>query len=276
MNDAIVQSVLFIVILIGLSVPLGIYIFKVMTGQRVFLTKLFVPVEKGIFKAMGIRSDEDMSPKKYALTVIGFSAVGFLIVFLIQLTQNVLPFNPQGMGAVSPDLAFNTAASFVTNTNWQAYSGETTLSYFTQSLGLTVQNFMSAAVGIAVLFVLIRGFILKKQSAIGNFWVDLIRITLYVLIPLSLILAVLLVSQGVVQTLSPYKDVALLQSGAMQTIPLGPAASQIAIKQLGTNGGGFFGMNSAYPLENPTAFSNLLQLLSILLIPAALCISFCR
>ncbi len=274
MNDAVLQSVIYIAILICVSIPLGIYIYRVMTGQKVFLTNVFAPVEKGIYKAMGIRKEEEMPPKKYAWMVIGFSAVGLGIVFLIQIIQSVLPFNPQGMGAVSPDLAFNTAASFITNTNWQAYSGETALSYFTQSIGLTVQNFVSAAVGIAVLFVLIRGFVLKQQTGIGNFWVDLTRVTLYALIPLSLILAVLLVSQGVVQTWSQYKDVTILQTGAAQTVPLGPAASQIAIKQLGTNGGGFFGANSAFPLENPTAFSNLIQLLSILLVPAALCISF--
>jgi K+-transporting ATPase ATPase A chain len=274
MNESIIQSVVYTALLVGLAFPLGIYIYKVMTGQKVFLTRVFAPVERGIYKAMGIKGEEEMSPKKYALMVIGFSVVGFLIVYLLQIFQNVLPMNPQGIGPVSPDLAFNTAASFVTNTNWQAYSGETTLSYFTQSVGLTVQNFVSAAVGIAVLFVLIRGFILKKQSAIGNFWVDLTRATLYVLIPLSLIVAVLLVSQGVVQTYSPYKDITTLQDGATQTLPLGPAASQIAIKQLGTNGGGFFGVNSAFPFENSTPFSNLLQVLSILLIPAALCISF--
>ena len=167
------------------------------------------------------------------------------------------------MGPVRWDLAFNTAASFVSNTNWQAYSGESTLSYLTQSVGLTVQNFVSAGVGIAVLFALIRGFVVQKQKTIGNFWKDLTRVTIYVLMPFSLVLALLFVSQGVVQTLSPYKGITSLESGTSQTIPLGTAASQIAIKQLGTNGGGFFGANSAFPLENPTAFSNLLQLLSI-------------
>lgn len=274
MNNIIIEYIVFFALLIGFAIPLGNYIYKVMTGRKVFLTRVFAPVERGVYKAMGVRGEEEMTPKKYAIAVIGFAAVSLLVVFLIQIIQNVLPLNPQGMGSVSPDLAFNTAASFVSNTNWQAYSSESTLSYFTQSAGLTVQNFISAAVGIAVLFVLIRGFILKRQTEIGNFWVDLTRITLYVLIPLSLILAVLLVSQGVVQTYSPYHDITALQNGATQTIPLGPAASQIAIKQLGTNGGGFFGMNSAYPLENSTPFSNLLQLLSILLIPTALCISF--
>jgi potassium-transporting ATPase potassium-binding subunit len=274
MNSIVFEDIVYLLLLVGLSIPLGLYIYKVMTGQRVFLTRVLTPVENGIYKLMGIHGDSEMTAKKYAFAVLAFSLVSFLFVFSLQLLQNVLPLNPEHMGAVSLDLAFNTAASFVSNTNWQAYSGESSLSYLTQSLGLTVQNFISAAVGIAVLFALIRGFIARQQITIGNFWKDLIRITLYALIPLSLILAVLLVSQGVVQTLTPYAQTSALQSGASQTIPLGPAASQIAIKQLGTNGGGFFGMNSAYPLENPTPFSNLLELLSILLIPAALCVSF--
>lgn len=274
MSYIIIQDIVFIALLIGISIPLGFYIYKVMTGQKVFLSFVLSPIERFIYKLMGIQSDDEMSPKGYAFSVIAFSVVGFIFVFAIQMIQNILPLNPEHMMATSWHLAFNTAASFVSNTNWQAYSGEATLSYFTQSLGLTTQNFLSAAAGIAVLFVLIRGFISKKQTAIGNFWKDLTRVTLYILIPLSLILAIVLVSQGVVQTLSPYKGVATLESGTAQTIPLGPAASQIAIKQLGTNGGGFFGANSAFPLENPTPLSNLLQLLSILLIPAALCVTF--
>lgn len=274
MTEIIGSDIFYILLLVGLSIPLGIYIYKVMTGQRVILSPLLSPVEKGLYKLMGVRGDGDMTPKCYAMSVLALSAVSFAVVFLLQLIQNILPFNPEHMKSVSIDLAFNTAASFVTNTNWQAYSGESTMSYLTQSLGLTVQNFISAGVGIAVMFALIRGFIQKKQVTVGNFWRDLTRVVLYVLIPLSLVLAIVLVSQGVVQTLSPYAQTTALESGAAQTIPLGPAASQIAIKQLGTNGGGFFGMNSAYPLENPTAFSNLLQLLSILLIPAALCVSF--
>ncbi|MEL4106646.1 potassium-transporting ATPase subunit KdpA [Oscillospiraceae bacterium WX1] len=274
MSNIFVSDLFYILLLIGLSIPLGLYIYKVMTNQRVFLTRILSPVEKGIYKLMGVRGEGDMTPKTYAFSVISISLLSFVAVFLIQLLQNVLPFNPEHIKNVSWDLALNTAASFVSNTNWQAYSGESTLSYFTQSLGLTVQNFLSAGVGIAVLFALIRGFIQKQQVTIGNFWKDLVRVTLYVLIPLSLVLAVILVSQGVVQTLSSYTHTTTLESGAVQTIPLGPAASQIAIKELGTNGGGFFGMNSAYPLENPTALSNLLQLLSILLIPAALCVSF--
>lgn len=274
MSGIVPADVFYIAVLIGLSIPLGRYLYRVMTGQRVFLSRVFSPVERLIYKAMGINGESAMSPKKYALSVLTFSAVGLVFVFAIQLFQNVLPLNPEHMGSVSWDMAFNTAASFVSNTNWQAYSGESTLSYLTQSLGLTVQNFVSAAAGIAVSFALIRGFVQKQQPGVGNFWADLTKATLYLLIPLSLILAVLLVSQGVVQTLSPYKTVVMLESGASQTIPLGPAASQIAIKQLGTNGGGFFGANSAFPLENPTALSNLLELLSILLIPAALCVSF--
>ena len=274
MNEIILQDLFFIVLLIGLSVPLGIYIYQVMTGQKNFMSRLLSPAEKWIYKLMGVDADNEMSAKKYAASVLVFSALCFFAVFLIQLIQGILPFNPEGVKGVSWDLAFNTAASFVTNTNWQAYSGESSLSYLTQMLGLTVQNFVSAAVGVAVLFALIRGFILKKQKTIGCFWHDLVRAVLYIFIPLSIILAVILVSQGVVQTFSSYKEVTTLEAGLKQIIAVGPAASQIAIKQLGTNGGGFFGLNSAFPLENPTMLSNLLQLLSILLIPASLCVSF--
>jgi K+-transporting ATPase, KdpA len=274
MSFILIQYFAYFVLLILLSVPLGNYIYKVMTGQKVFLSRVLLPAENSVYKVMGIRSEDEMGPKEYAVAMAAFSVIGLIIVFGIQMLQGILPFNPEHMKSVSPDLAFNTAASFVSNTNWQAYSGESTLSYFTQSVGLTVQNFISAAVGIAVLFALIRGFIFKNQTTIGNFWTDLTRSTLYILIPLSLVLAIVLVSQGVVQTLAPYHQITALENGAAQTISLGPAASQIAIKQLGTNGGGFFGANSAFPLENPTSFSNLLQLLSILLIPAALCVSF--
>ncbi len=274
MSYIIWQDVFFIVLLSGLSIPLGIYMYRVMAGQKVFLTHALAPVEKGIYKLMGVQGDEEMSAKKYALSALLFSAIGLVFLWLLQVLQGFLPFNPEGMKAASWHLAFNTAASFVSNTNWQAYSGESTLSYLTQFLGLTVQNFVSAATGIAVLFALIRGFILKQKKTLGSFWADLTRTTLYVLLPLSVVVALLLVSQGVVQTFDQYKDVAMLESGAVQIIPLGPAASQIAIKQLGTNGGGFFGMNSAFPLENPTPLSNLVQVLSILLIPAALCVTF--
>jgi len=274
MNMIIMQNIFFVVLLVGLSIPLGVYIFKVMTSQKVLLTNILTPVENFIYRIMGVRSNEEMGAKKYAVSVLLFSLMGFIFVWIIQMIQGLLPFNPANIDGTSWHLAYNTAASFVSNTNWQAYSGETGLSYFSQFIGLTVQNFVSAATGIAVLFALIRGFILKQKTTIGNFWVDLTKVTLYVLIPISFVLAITLVSQGVVQSFEPYKEVVMLESGAVQTIPIGPAASQIAIKQLGTNGGGFFGANSAFPLENTTAFSNLLQLLSLLLIPAALCIAF--
>lgn len=274
MKYMMMQDIFYIVVLIGLSIPLGNYIYKVMSGQKVFLSPLLVPVERKIYKLMGTDDKEEMNAKKYAYSVILFSVAGFVFLFLLLILQGFLPLNPQNMKGTSWHLAFNTAASFVSNTNWQAYSGETTLSYLTQFLGLTVQNFVSAATGIAVLFALIRGFTAKQKTTLGNFWADLTRIVIYVLIPLSMVIAFLLVSQGVIQTFSQYKEVASLESGATQVIPLGPVASQVAIKQLGTNGGGFFGMNSAYPLENPTILSNLIQVLSILLIPASLCVSF--
>lgn len=276
MSYIVGEDIFYCVALVALSIPLGIYMYKVMTGQKVFLTRIFAPVENGIYKIMGVKSDEEMGAKKYTLSVLWFSLFGLVFLFLLQLLQGVLPFNPAGMKGISWDLAFNTAASFLTNTNWQAYSGESTMSYLTQFLGLTVQNFLSAAVGIAVLYALIRGFILKRKNTLGSFWVDLTRTTLYVLIPLSFVVAIILVSQGVVQTFGPYKTVAALQGGAAQTLPLGPAASQIAIKQLGTNGGGFFGANSAHPFENPTSFANLIEVLSIFIIPAALCVTFGR
>ncbi len=274
MSMIMLQDVIYLVILVGASILLGLYIFKVMTGQNVFLSRVAAPVERRIYKMIGIKENEEMGAKKYALSVLSFSAIGILFVWLLGMLQGILPMNPEEMKGMNWHLAFNTAVSFVSNTNWQAYSGETTLSYLTQFLGLAVQNFVSAATGIAVVFALIRGFSLNQKNTIGSFWVDLTRIILYVLIPLSFVLALLLVSQGVVQSFGPYREVSLLNGTGTQTIPLGPAASQIAIKQLGTNGGGFFGTNSAFPLENPTALSNLLQLISILLIPASLCVSF--
>ncbi|MFT3950848.1 MAG: potassium-transporting ATPase subunit KdpA [Oscillospiraceae bacterium] len=284
MSNAVLQYGLYLIILIALAVPLGLYIGRVMNGEKVFLSKILVPAENLTYKALRINKDEQMGWKKYALSTLLFSLIGFVFLFLLCLLQGVLPLNPENRSGTSWHLAFNIAASFVTNTNWQSYSGETTLSNLTQMLGLTVQNFVSAAVGIAVLFVLIRGFTKVNEKGIGSFWVDMTRITLYILLPLSLIIALLLVSQGVVQSFSGNQTVELLQPVTLQdgtvitsqVIPSGPAASQIAIKQLGTNGGGFFGMNSAFPLENPTVFSNLLELLSILLIPVALCFTFGR
>ncbi|MEO2508379.1 potassium-transporting ATPase subunit KdpA [Clostridium paraputrificum] len=284
MMNAVLQYGLYLVILVVLAIPLGKYISKVMDGEKVFLSKVLVPVENFIYKIMRIDNKEDMTWKKYAVSVVSFSIFGFIILFLLNMLQGVLPLNPEGIDGTTAHLAFNTTSSFVTNTNWQAYSGESGLSYLTQMLGLTVQNFVSAATGIAVLFALIRGFTRVKEKGIGSFWVDLTRSILYVLIPLSIVVTLGLASQGVVQNLNSYEEVQLVQpieleDGTVitkQVIPQGPAASQIAIKQLGTNGGGFFGVNSAHPLENPTIFSNMLEMISLLLIPAALCFSFGR
>ncbi|EOU1723576.1 potassium-transporting ATPase subunit KdpA [Clostridium perfringens] len=283
MSNAILQYSLYLIILVLLAIPLGKYIGKVMNEEKVFLSKLILPCENFIYKVLGI-NEEEMDWKKYSFSVLAFSAVGFIFLFVLNLLQGILPLNPEGISGSSWDLSFNTTASFITNTNWQAYSGESQLSYLTQMLGLTVQNFLSAGVGIAVLFALIRGFTRVNKNGLGNFWRDLTRIVLYLLVPLSIVLSILLVSQGTVQNFKPYEEVALLEEIVLddgsrvtsQIVPQGPAASQVAIKQLGTNGGGFFGVNSAHPLENPTAFSNLLEMLSILLIPAALCFTFGR
>lgn len=282
MTNHILQYVLYLLILVMLAVPLGKYMYHVMTGERTFLSPLLRPVEKGLCKLMRVDPTQEMTWKQYALAAVMFSAFGFLFLFLLNLFQGVLPLNPEGLPGCSWHLSFNTTASFVTNTNWQSYSGESTLSYLTQMLGLTVQNFVSAATGIAVMFALIRGFTRVKSTGLGSFWTDLVRVTLYILIPLSIVVALVIASQGVVQTFAPYDTVDLLQpvvleDGAAvtrQVVPLGPAASQIAIKQLGTNGGGFFGVNSAHPFENPNALSNLFEMISLLLIPVACCFTF--
>jgi potassium-transporting ATPase potassium-binding subunit len=283
-SNAIVQIGLCFVALLLLVKPLGSYMARVYEGEPVFLAKALGPVERVLYRLAGVREDSEMSWKVYARAMLVFNVAGLFVVYALQRFQAVLPLNPQSLAAVTPESAFNTATSFATNTNWQGYGGETTLSYLVQMLGLTVQNFVSAASGVAVLIALTRGFTRRSSESIGNFWVDLTRGTLYVLLPLSLLLALVLVSQGVVQTFSPYHAVPLLQlfkgvdgkEIATQVVAVGPAASQIAIKQLGTNGGGFFNVNSAHPLENPTALSNFVQLLSILLIPAALCCTFGR
>ncbi|MDR0309043.1 MAG: potassium-transporting ATPase subunit KdpA [Coriobacteriales bacterium] len=274
MSLVILQDIFFISLLILAAIPLGLYIHKIMIGQKVFLTPVLAPVERIVYKICGVKANEEMRPKRYLLAILAFSLVGLIVLFLIQLLQGWLPLNPQQFSGVRWDLALNTSASYVSNTNWQAYAGETTLSYLTQALGMTVQNFVSAATGIAVLFVLIRGFIQREKETIGNFWVDLTRVTLYVLIPLSIVIALVLVSQGVVQTFLPNHIASSLAGGLSQVTPLGPAASQIAIKQLGTNGGGFFGTNSAFPLENPNTFSNFIETFSLLIIPSALCFTF--
>jgi K+-transporting ATPase ATPase A chain len=300
-ND-ILQIVLFFGVLLLLAKPLGVYMARVYEARPSGLDRVLGPVERLFYRICGIKPDEEMSWKKYAGAVLMFSAAGFFFLYLLQRLQAMLPLNPQKFSGVSPDSSFNTAVSFMTNTNWQGYGGETTMSYLTQMAGLGVQNFVSAAAGMAVLVALIRGFKRHSAETIGNFWVDLTRSTLYILMPLAFIWSLVLVSQGVVQTFSEYKTVSLTQPISYdapklddkgdavkdekgntvtekvqvkeQTIPLGPAASQIAIKQLGTNGGGFFNVNSAHPLENPTPLSNFLEVLAILLIPAALCIAF--
>ena len=280
-GNAYLQLIFFLVVLIALVKPLGAYMARVYEGN-VALERAFGPVERIVYRACGTTRETEMNWKTYALSMIVFNALGLLFVYALQRLQFFLPLNPQGLVAPSPDLSFNTAVSFATNTNWQSYGGESTLSYLVQMLALAVQNFVSAASGMAVLVALIRGISRKTTDKIGNFWVDLIRSTLYVLLPLCSLLALLLVSQGVVQTFAGYPTASLLQATkdaqgnavTDQVLALGPAASQIAIKQLGTNGGGFFNANSAHPFENPNAISNFLEMLSILLVPAALCYTF--
>jgi K+-transporting ATPase ATPase A chain len=282
--NGILQIVIYFIALIAAAVPLGRYMARIYSGETVFLSRLAGPLERGIYRCCQIDAEQEMSWKAYAGRLLTFNLTGCLAVYLLQRLQGFLPLNPHGFPAVPPDLAFNTAVSFVTNTNWQAYGGETTMSFLTQMAGLTVQNFASAASGMAVLAALIRGLKRTLSQTIGNVWVDLTRSVLYILLPLSLVMALLLVSQGVVQTLNSPAKVQLLeqtrdekgQAVSGQEIPLGPAASQVAIKQLGTNGGGFFNTNSAHPLENPTPLSNFAEMLAILLIPAALCITFGR
>lgn len=281
-SNALFQMVLYVGVLLACVVPLGRYMTMVFTGRIPGLENVLGPVESLFYRLCGVRREDEMTWKQYSLAIIAFSVIGILFGYVLQRMQGVLPLNPAGMAGVSPDSSFNTAISFVTNTNWQGYGGESTMSYLTQMLFLNVQNFVSAAVGIAVVVALARGFSRKNSTTIGNFWVDMTRSVMYVLLPLSLLLAIVLVSQGVVQTFDNYASVDLKEpvtnaegeAVTTQTIALGPAASQIAIKQLGTNGGGFFNVNSAHPLENPTPWSNFLQMISILLIPAALCYTF--
>ncbi|MGE5155498.1 MAG: potassium-transporting ATPase subunit KdpA [Bdellovibrio bacteriovorus] len=303
-GNGYVQLALYLVALLGLAWPLGHYMAGVYRGEPPRWMHWLQPVERALYRLCGVKPDDDMPWTRYAFAMLVFNLLGFLAVYALQRFQVWLPLNPEGLAAVTPDSAFNTAVSFATNTNWQGYGGETTMSYLTQMLGLGVQNFLSAATGMAVLVALMRGFTRKEASGVGNFWVDMTRSVIYILLPLSLILSLALVSQGVVQTLSPYAKVELVQpyehghanagaDGAVvqdaqgnpvmeravsteQVIAVGPAASQIAIKQLGTNGGGFFNVNSAHPLENPTPLSNFLEVLAILLVPAALCFTFGR
>ena len=300
--NGLTQVLFYFVVLLGLAKPLGWYMAQVYEGRSCGLDRIFSPIERLIYRLCQIDPADDMTWKTYASAMLLFNAVGMLFLYALQRVQGLLPLNPAGLGMVGPDLAFNTAASFASNTNWQSYGGETTLSYLTQLLGLTVQNFVSAATGMAILAALIRGLARRNAQTIGNFWVDLTKSTLYILLPLALVWALTLVSQGVVQTFGAYETVSLIQPATYdqpvvdadgqavldeqgkpttvsaatteQVLAVGPAASQIAIKQLGTNGGGFFNVNSAHPFENATPLSNFLEMLAILLIPAALCYTF--
>ncbi len=270
--DFIALSVFFAV-LTGVSIPLGKYMAMVFSGERTFMTPIILPLERAIYRICGVEESEEMPWRKYATGFIIFNVAGIVILAAIQMLQRMLPLNPQNFPGVKWDSALNTAISFVTNTNWQGYGGENTMSYFTQMAGLAVQNFVSAGIGMAAGIALIRGFTRRESDTIGNLWVDMTRSVLYVLIPLSLIVAVILMSQGVVQTFHSFVTADTLEGGK-QLIPMGPAASQIAIKQLGTNGGGYFNVNSAHPFENPTFISDLVENFSILLIPFAFVFMF--
>ncbi len=272
MNE-VIQVIIFLVALVALSPLLGKFMAKVFMGENHFMKPVFGWLEKLVYRTTGIKSEEEMNWKTYMFGVLLFNLFGLVFLFLIQMFQAYLPLNTEKLPNVPWHLSFNTAVSFITNTNWQSYSGENTLSYFVQMLGLTVQNFVSAATGIAVVLALIRGLTRKTTDNLGNFWADMTRSVVYVLMPLAIILTMFLVGQGAVQTFSHYMTATPLQGGT-QVIPLGPAASQIAIKQLGTNGGGFFNANSAHPFENPTPFSNFLELLSIIIISAGLVFTY--
>ena len=279
-ENGLFQIILYFVTLLLLAKPLGVYMAAVYENRPVLINRLLTPLEAWVYRFSGIKPEHEMRWKEYAAALLWFNLFGGLAVFALQILQAYLPLNPQQMNNVSIDSAFNTAVSFITNTNWQGYSGETTMSYLTQMLGLSAQNFVSAATGMAVLVAMIRGFQRTHSDTIGNFWADLTRGILYILIPLSFVLALVLAGQGVVQTFKPYHTLPLVEQigtateTTTQTLALGPVASQVAIKQLGTNGGGFFNANSAHPFENPTPLSNFLEMLLLILIPAALCHTF--
>ena len=278
----ITQLLIYLIVITACSIPLGLFMASVYEGKRTFLSATIEPLEKFTYRLCTVDSGAEMNWKNYALSMLLFNTMGLLAVYALQRLQQFLPLNPQSLGAVSPDSALNTAISFASNTNWQGYSGEQTLSYCTQMLGLTVQNFLSAATGMAVLAAFIRGFARQSTDKLGNFWIDLVRTVYYILLPLSIVLAIVLVSQGTVQSFDQYASYTPLEEikdshgvpVSSPLIALGPAASQVAIKQLGTNGGGFFNVNSSHPLENPTPVSNFLEVFAILIIPAALCWTF--
>ena len=271
--NAIIQVGIFTVLVTVLSVPLGLYMARVFAGERTFMDPVLKPLERAIYRLSGIDAAAEMTWAEYAIAMLLFSVVGMILLYAIERLQAMLPFNPQAFGALAPDLAFNTAASFTTNTNWQAYGGESTMSYLTQMAGLAFHNFVSAASGIAVAIAVIRGFVRRSSKTLGNFWFDLVRATLWVLLPISIVFALVLVWQGVPQNLSPYVHAKTLE-GAEQVIAQGPVASQEVIKELGTNGGGFFNANSAHPYENPTPLTNLLEMIGIFVIGAGLTHTF--
>ncbi len=271
MTHAWTQNLLYLGLLLGLAFPLGHFMAKVLEGERTFLHPVLSPLERGLYRLMGVREDEEMGWKAYGWSITFIKLLGAAAVFLLMKTQANLPLNLEHQANVATDLSFNTAVSFITNTNWQAYGGESTLSYLTQMLGLTVQNFLSAATGIAVLVALVRGITRRSATGLGSAWVDLVRTTLYILLPLSIVCSLFLVSQGLIQNVSAY-----VHTAGGQVLAMGPVASQVAIKMLGTNGGGFFNANAAHPFENSSPLSNFVQMLSILAIPAALCITFGR
>ena len=264
-----IQIALYCAVVIALTKPLGLYMTRVFTGERTFLSPVLRPIERVLYRVSGIDEAQEQTWVAYLVSMVFLHVGGFLILYTLLRLQDVLPFNPAGQSAVSPDLAFNTSTSFITNTNWQSYGGESTLSYLSQMLGLTHQNFLSAATGIALAVALIRGFARASSKTVGSFWVDLTRGTLYVLLPICIPFTLYLVWSGIPQTLGAYVDATTLE-GAKQTIALGPVASQVAIKMLGTNGGGFFNANAAHPFENPTAVCNFVQMISIFAIGAAL------
>lgn len=308
--EAAIQYILYFAVLVVLAVPLGRFMAHIMVGEHTFLSPVIAPVERGVYRLLRIDAAEQMGCRRYLASVLVFSGIGLVALVALQAFQSFLPGNPQHLPGVSWDLSFNTAASFITNTNWQSYSGETTLSYLVQFMGLTVQNFVSAGTGIAVMFALIRGFRQVKEQGLGSFWVDLTRTVLYVLIPLNLVFGICLAAGGVISNFQPAQKAELVEPVAVQPnadggwsvidgaeiegdtvkvdgkvvegarvvteqfLPQGPAAPQVAIKQSGTNGGGFFGVNSAHPYENPSAFTNIIEMTSLLLIPAACCFTF--
>src|SRR5271166_5333633 len=269
------QIALVLALVVACSVPLSAFVARVYSGDRTFLSPVLGPVERWFYRLAGVDPAREQDWYTYTIAMIVFSIAGFLSLYALQRLQNFLPLNPRGFDAVPPDLAFNTSDSFITNTNWQNYSGETTMSHLTQMLGLTVHNFVSAATGLAMAFALVRGFARSSAATVGNFWVDLTRVTLYILLPISVVGALALIALGVPQTLAGAVDATTLE-GAKQTISIGPVASQEIIKELGTNGGGFFNANSAHPFENPNAWTNLLEIFALLLIATASVLAFGR